>query len=169
MELAHVRASFNSPEYDGTGWTNRTPANGPSLRSDHLLAYDEWRGRVVLFGGYCGDLTGCSYADTFAWDGTEWTNLAPSLSPLARWSTAWAYSPLERGVVLFGGYGRLTLTEGTLYNDLWVLRYDTSPPSPREQCASGADEDGDGLLDCEDPDCEGLPCATGRCSAGACQ
>lgn len=42
---------------------------------------------------------------------------------------------------------------------------------PREaDCANGVDDDLDGRTDCEDPDCEGQSCGTGRktCVAGAC-
>ena len=42
---------------------------------------------------------------------------------------------------------------------------------PREStCGNAIDDDGDGLLDCEDPDCSGLACGdAGICSAGTCQ
>jgi hypothetical protein len=40
---------------------------------------------------------------------------------------------------------------------------------PIEHCASGVDDDGDGLVDCIDPDCEGLACDGGTCdAAGGC-
>jgi|GEM_PF-5722992 len=39
-------------------------------------------------------------------------------------------------------------------------------------CDNGVDDDGDGLIDCQDPDCEGVPCnfngTVGQCSAGQC-
>jgi hypothetical protein len=42
---------------------------------------------------------------------------------------------------------------------------------PRENtCGNGLDDDGDGLVDCEDPDCSGLTCGdAGICSGGICQ
>ena len=39
-------------------------------------------------------------------------------------------------------------------------------------CDDGIDNDGDGLIDCQDPDCEGLPCMPGEsalCQSGACK
>jgi hypothetical protein len=57
--------------WDGTDWTQRSPADAPSRRYSAGTAYDAARGRVVLFGGgtnCCGVL-----GDTWAWDGTEWT------------------------------------------------------------------------------------------------
>ena len=38
-------------EWNGTAWTNVTPATGSPARSGHALAYDGSRGRMVLFGG----------------------------------------------------------------------------------------------------------------------
>ncbi len=42
---------------------------------------------------------------------------------------------------------------------------------PREEaCGDGVDQDGDGLSDCEDPDCAGRTCGdAGVCSSGTCQ
>jgi hypothetical protein len=43
---------------------------------------------------------------------------------------------------------------------------DTQPPPPKKEtnCADGIDNDGDGLVDCKDPDCP--PCAPPPCAAG---
>ncbi len=41
---------------------------------------------------------------------------------------------------------------------------------PESRCGDGLDDDGDGLVDCADPDCAGKICAVAKtCSAGACQ
>ena len=62
--------------WDGTDWTQRTPAHSPSPRYCLGMAYDAARGQVVLFGGYGGGDLG----DTWTWDGTDWTqrNLGPA-------------------------------------------------------------------------------------------
>jgi len=39
-------------EWDGTNWTQRSPANKPTMRQDQALAYDSGRGVTVLFGGH---------------------------------------------------------------------------------------------------------------------
>src|SRR5580765_5943009 len=36
---------------DGAGWRQMTTAVAPSARSSHRMAFDMFRGRVVLFGG----------------------------------------------------------------------------------------------------------------------
>ena len=41
------------------------------------MAYDPGTGQLVLFGGD-------DFADTWTWNGSDWTELTPSTSPLAR-------------------------------------------------------------------------------------
>jgi hypothetical protein len=41
-------------DWDGTTWTERTPAESPAGRQDHAVAYDEARQRLVMFGGQTG-------------------------------------------------------------------------------------------------------------------
>jgi hypothetical protein len=55
-------------EWDGLSgiWTNETPTGvNPTARSDHALAFDAGRAKVVLFGGYGGSRR----QDTWEWDG----------------------------------------------------------------------------------------------------
>ena len=53
----------------------------------------------------------------------------------------------------------LARTGGILLRSLLVVTLASAlacvepPPEPLEYCASGEDEDGDGLTDCDDPDC----------------
>lgn len=37
-------------EWDGQSWT-QVEADGPSPRSDHVMAFDSIRNRTILFGG----------------------------------------------------------------------------------------------------------------------
>lgn len=63
------------------------------------------------------------------------------------------------GVALFGGY------DGSYLGDTWLYRYGSMAPD--EICGSAFDEDGDGLIDCDDPDCDYFPtcwaCGDGLC------
>jgi hypothetical protein len=88
-------------EWDGAGWTQRTPAQSPPARSGHGLAFDLVRGRTVLFGG-------SGFADTWEWDGTTWFPRAPAQSPPARYGHALAYDALRSRTVLFGGQDQTT-------------------------------------------------------------
>ena len=91
--------------WDGTTWTERTPATVPPERAYPGVAYDGATHQVVMFGGaYYIDESGWFYRDdTWAWDGTTWTELFPSTSPSERSETAMAYDAATRQVVLFGG------------------------------------------------------------------
>ena len=114
-------------EWDGSTWTQRTPTNAPPARSDHALAYDAVRGRVLLFGGHgsSGPLS-----DTWEWDGITWTQRSPVTSPPARFGHALAYDSAGGRVVLFGG-GDISTTFSDTWewngNDWMQLRPATGP------------------------------------------
>jgi hypothetical protein len=69
--------------WDSTDWTKLTPEHSPHQRCCMGMAYDAGRGQVVLFGGF-PSLGPPDLADTWVWDGTDWTQRAPgsiSLEP----------------------------------------------------------------------------------------
>jgi len=117
-------------EYDGTTWTEATPAASPSPRTGHAMAYDETRRRLVLFGG------GYSYVgflDTWEYDGTTWTGMRSDVLPEPVVGHAMAYDAARERVVLFGGRREdTTLSCGTWEYDGtgWTeVVPDTSPPA----------------------------------------
>jgi hypothetical protein len=73
-------------EWDGTVWTDRTPAGTkPTARWNHTAAYDSVRKKLVVYGGNTGTglATAGSYVDeTWEWDGTAatWTKIATPTS-----------------------------------------------------------------------------------------
>jgi hypothetical protein len=87
-------------EWDGTNWLQRSPAASPSARTQCRLAYDEARGRTVLFGG---DFQNAALCDTWEWDGTNWTQRQPANPPPERRWPRLAYDAARARVVLFGG------------------------------------------------------------------
>lgn len=104
-------------EWDGTTWTQRNPANPPSARYWHALAYDSQRQRVVLFGGFDNaDLLG----DTWEWDGATWTQrcgpdpFPTPCAPPGRREHTLVYDSQAHMTLLFGGYG-----EAGYLNDTW--------------------------------------------------
>ncbi|HSC12442.1 MAG TPA: hypothetical protein VLC97_15825, partial [Rhodanobacteraceae bacterium] len=56
-----------------------------------------------------------TFNDTWLWDGTNWTQLAPPESPSARDSAAIAYDSAHEQLVLFGG-----TSFGGILDDTWV-------------------------------------------------
>jgi hypothetical protein len=104
--------------WNGTNWTQANPANSPSPRYSSAMDYDAAQGQVVLFGGY-NAYTGAVLGDTWAWNGTRWTQLIPAASPSARYNSAMAYDPAQGQLVLFGGLDAFA-SGYPFYNDTWV-------------------------------------------------
>lgn len=120
-------------EWNGGQWRARRPAavSGawPAARQEHSMAYDEARGRTIVFGGYSG--TGM-LAELWEWDGEAWLERKPAPGaawPSARADAAMAYDPVRRNTVLYGG------TAGGLdLDDLWEWdgeRWRSRTPTPR--------------------------------------
>jgi hypothetical protein len=100
-------------------WTELHPANSPPARADAGAAYDAARGKVVLFGGCCAGegFAPNPFADTWSWNGTNWTQEHPSSSPSERTNAAMASDAVRGNVVLFGGYVH---GSGNESNDTWT-------------------------------------------------
>ena len=60
-------------------WANLSPASRPNARFRTSMAYDRGRDRVVLFGGQSDSTT--KYAETWEFDGSDWTEAAPARNP----------------------------------------------------------------------------------------
>jgi hypothetical protein len=102
--------------WDGTTWTQQFPATSPPARVDGAIAFDPQVHGVILFGGYVNTDTD-SLNDTWFWDGTNWTRAHPTKSPTARYSSAMAYAPGLKGLLLFGGF-----SPGPALSDTWLFR-----------------------------------------------
>lgn len=102
-------------EWDGFTWRNRQSANLPHTGTPDAfaMAYDAGRGKVVLFGG-SQSMSTILHAHTWAWDGTDWTQRAPSTVPPGRKQHAMAYDATRKRVVMFGG-----LAGVAALNDTW--------------------------------------------------
>jgi hypothetical protein len=105
-------------EWDGEDWT-QVADSGPSARYFLAMAYDAKRHRVLLFGGATWQPTGLvTFADTWSWDGSEWTQEQDE-GPAGRNGHRLAYDSTRDRVVLFGG-----ATSAEIVNDTW--EYDGS-------------------------------------------
>jgi uncharacterized protein (TIGR03437 family) len=98
--------------WDGSNWTQQSPANSPDARYDHAMTYDPSYG-IVLYGGY--NEFNVFLHDLWIWNGSAWTNVTPAVGPPARSSPAIAYDSAHRQVVLFGGQSATSLL-----NDTWL-------------------------------------------------
>lgn len=95
------------------------------------MAYDSIRRVTVLFGGLAG---GRRSADTWEWDGTNWTQRTPKSSPSERYVHRMSYDSIRERTVLFGGFtengGHLRDTWEWDGQD-WRERHPTTPPLAR--------------------------------------
>jgi hypothetical protein len=106
-------------EYDGSNWAQVVTASSPTNRYGHAMAYDSARGRVVAFGGGGGITFFTLFADTWEYDGSNWTQVQATDAPVARMWHAVAYDSSRARTVLFGG-GDASIDHG----DTW--EYDGS-------------------------------------------
>lgn len=118
-------------EWDGTNW-RQLAAGGPGPRKGHAMAYDRGRGVTVFFGGlYFGDDDLTYYADTWEWNGQNWSDRGTE-APNLRESASLAYDDRRDVIVLFGGRSGFN-GEGLgdtweLSADRWRLRATEGPP-----------------------------------------
>ncbi len=112
------------------GPTWASPATVPAARSGHAMAFDQARGRAVLFGGHNGAYLG----DTWEWDGQGWIRCTPLHSPSARSYHGLAFDPVRGKTVLFGGIGSAAQLGDTWEWDGvdWLQRTPATSPAPRD-------------------------------------
>ena len=94
------------------GWSLIPPPSAPPARAWHGMAFDEARGRAVLFGGQTQ--TSQRFDDTWEWNGASWVEHAPPSRPPARSGPMMAYDAARERTVLFGG-----VTAGGDIGDTW--------------------------------------------------
>lgn len=87
--------------WDGTDWTQQTPAASPPARAFYQMAYNGASAGVTLFGGQDASILD----DTWTWDGQNWNQQAPVTSAPARDTTAMVYDSDRQRVTLYGGIG----------------------------------------------------------------
>jgi M6 family metalloprotease-like protein len=115
--------------WNGSRWTLLQPANSPGLLSGHAMAFDEARGQIVLFGGVSGETNGL-VDQTWVWDGSNWQQMHPAVSPPARSGHAMAYDSIAQKAILFGGSGNDGLLDDTWTWDGADWSQSVSPENP---------------------------------------
>lgn len=109
-------------EFDGVVWTRAAPATSPPGRKSHAMAYDAARQRVVLYGGFSGGISYTILSDTWEWDGTDWSERRPPVSPGAFSHHVMAYDPARERVVLYGRSTDREVTETWEWDgDTWSM------------------------------------------------
>lgn len=113
--------------WDGSVWTQRSPATSPPGRSDCAMSYDMARSRLVLFGGF---VNGNSLNDTWEWDGASWTQVLTVAQPSPRTGARLSCDPVRGVMVLFGGLGAAALDETWEYNGVNWTQVTTAVAPP---------------------------------------
>lgn len=91
------KAAFELWEYKKEGW-KKLSGNGPDIGGSRMMAYDSERKRLVV---PVFDEKGVAI---WEWDGQEWSkNLFEKDCPHYRTRFAFAYDPVKKILVLFGG------------------------------------------------------------------
>jgi formylglycine-generating enzyme required for sulfatase activity len=137
-----VTTAFNDTwSWNGVGWVLR-PSQGqpvPAGRWGHKMVYDTRRDRAVLFGGFVPSVGLVN--DTWEWNGTNWTQMAPANSPTARGFYCMAYDSWRQRTVLYGGF-QGTSPNFSALGDTWT--WDGS--NWAQSAASGPSARGVGMM-----------------------
>jgi hypothetical protein len=96
--------------FDGTEWTEHTPAASPPGRRRHSGTYDVIRERFFIFGG----IDPSPRNDTWAWDGVTWSQVTTPSAPPARSEAAFVFDATAGVSILFGG-----TANGVSLSDTW--------------------------------------------------
>jgi len=81
VRIAVALLALASPAATQLKWHQRAPQPSPPARSDSAFAYDAQQAETVLFGGRT---SAAQLRDTWAWNGTAWTQCQPVISPPPR-------------------------------------------------------------------------------------
>jgi len=112
--------------WDGSNWSQKSPQISPPARSGTAMVYDAAHAQIVLFGGSRAAYMEMELADTWVWDGSNWSQKSPQTSPLPRENHAMAYDGVHGQIVLFGGFYGPQRT-----GDTWIWQGATlAPPTP---------------------------------------
>lgn len=97
-------------------WVKPPLPSLPSARSAASVTYDAATNSTVLFGGSV-DNDAITYGDTWLFTRTlGWVQLSPATSPSVRKGAGFAYDPISKTAVLFGG----TTSDESRLGDTWT-------------------------------------------------
>ncbi|HJX63823.1 MAG TPA: kelch repeat-containing protein, partial [Polyangia bacterium] len=98
-------------------FANRTPVQKPwpSGRDSFAMAFCPATGKMYIFGGLGNTMLPVLLDDLWEWDGTTWVEVQGDVRPSARSSSAMAYDPYRKSLILFGGFNAY----GLFVNDTW--------------------------------------------------
>lgn len=130
--------------YGADGWNDLGVPVVPRSGVLGSMTYNRDRRRVTWFGGVPTPTT----SDVWELEEGGWREVeVVGQQPVQRIYPAFAAHRPSRSIVLLGG-GAF----GTTIGDTWLFSYRSDDPD--ERCGDGEDNDGDHLIDDDDPDCD---------------
>lgn len=125
--------------FDGTTWHLATPADQPPARNYSVAGWDDSSSQVVLWGGSLdGQPSQNRIAETWTWDGQDWTNRTGGQTPPA--SEAEAMTSGQSGVLLYT-VDRTGAAQAWGFTGSTWSRLQTNPPPARYETAMAYDPD----------------------------
>lgn len=106
--------------WNGSSWRRVQTSTSPAGRIDGSMAYDATRGVTFLFGGRETGGFNNFLDDSWTFDGSNWTQQSPLLSPSRRIAAGIAYDDASAEVVLFGGSVEDALGELASSDETWT-------------------------------------------------
>lgn len=105
--------------YSALTWSFVVHSPTPPARNYIQMAYDPQKSAVILYGGSLPSDSGVPFADTWMFQGGNWTKLSPQVSPPGRGYGMIAYYPPGGYLLMFSGY-----TNTFLIQDTWAYGAD---------------------------------------------
>ncbi len=99
-------------------WEEMNPAKAPSQRVGHMMTYDSYSDRIILFGGFKGTAMGDPiYHDTWAYDynSNTWTEMNPAADPSPRMYAEMIFNSHSNKIVLWGGTGWERIEDNSIW------------------------------------------------------
>jgi hypothetical protein len=105
-------------EWDGNDWLQAATGTAPPARILAGMAFDTVNNRLLLFGGGDGQASVNPMADTWTYDGVNWTQLHPAHAPAPRWGFGMT-ADFASGSVLLQGGSQNYAPQSASFNDTW--------------------------------------------------
>jgi hypothetical protein len=135
-------------EYATETWTAAAPLHSPPPRSSAGMAYDPANGYTLLSGGAYGNGVNDLLADSWAWDGGDWTLLHDASAPPPAVYNALGYKGSGQSILSGGKDSASTWYTQTyqLENNQWRLLSPATSLPPRIGHRLVGNQDGSQLL-----------------------
>ena len=128
-------------EWDGVNWQQRFPTQSPQAVSGAAMAFDPLRGCIVLFGGVDAGPSRVRRAETWEWDGVNWTQRILAGSPPARNDHGMAYDTDRNRILMYGGGEDAGFARDTWAYDGTSWTRITMSPRPLDRAGAGVTYD----------------------------